>query len=465
MTNKFYITTPIYYPTADPHMGTAYSTIAADVLARWNSIIGKDVFFLTGTDDHGKKVLEYAKKENLSPKEFTDKTVKKFKEDWKKLNISYDRFIRTTDNDHKKVVEEILNRVYKNGDIYKGTYEGWYCTECEAYYTEKDLVDGKCPIHKKTVDKLKEESYFFKLSKYQKFLLKLYKDNPEFISPKQRKNEIIKRVKEDLRDFSISRSTFDWGVKLPFDKKHIAYVWFDALINYYSATRSKGKEKFWPADIHVVGKDIIWFHAVYWPAMLKSAGIELPKVIFAHGFWTVLNEKIGKSAGNAISVNQLIDYAGVDSARYFLIREAPFGRDGDFSEKVLIERHNNELANKLGNLVSRVSSLAEKYGTIKTENKLLKKLPVKSIEKNFEEYHIDRALSDVFSFIDICNEYIQAKKPWETKDKKVLYELAESIKETAKYLKPFIPQTSEKIKKQFSNLNKIKKGEILFKKI
>ena len=475
MKKKFYVTTPIYYPNDVPHIGHAYTTIAADVLARWNKVLGREVFFLTGTDDHGKKILDAAKKHGKKPKEFVDELIPEFKDAWKKLNVEYDRFIRTTDKDHEEVVKKVLQKVFEKGDIYLGNYEGFYCTGCEAYYTEKDLVNGCCPIHKTKIEKLKEESYFFKLSKYQKKLLEFYKKNPEFISPKNRRQEIINRVKEGLQDLSISRTSFDWGIKLPFDKKHICYVWFDALFNYYS-----GAGKFWPADAHIIGKDILWFHTVYWPAFLMSAGIKLPKKVFAHGWWTLDKEKISKSRGKVINIDKLISIAGVDSARYFLLRATPFGDDGDFSEQALIDRHNNELANKLGNLVSRVAGLIEKNGVeksapkgvpsvnedINTEGKvkLLKKLNLKKIEKLFENYEFDKVLNEIFAFIDICNEYVQNKKPWETKDKKVLYELKESILKIAKLLWPFIPESAEKIKKQFSVKN-IKKGEILFKKI
>ncbi|MFH1521726.1 MAG: methionine--tRNA ligase [archaeon] len=464
MVEKFYVTTPIYYPNDIPHIGHAYTTIAADIIARWNKLQGKDVFFLTGTDDHGKKIADTAEAAGKSPKEFTDDLIPKFKDAWEKLNIKYDRFIRTTDKDHEKIVQEILQKCFDNGDIYKGEYEGLYCTGCEAYYTEKDLEDGCCPIHKKPIEKLKEETYFFKLSKYQDKLLKFYKDNPNFISPKHRKQEIINRVKEGLRDLSVSRTSFDWGVPLPFDKKHVAYVWFDALLNYYSATRRKGREKYWPTDIHLIGKDIFWFHTVYWPAFLMSAGIKLPKQVFAHGWWTFDKEKISKSRGKVINIDELIAIAGVDSARYFLFREASFGEDSDFNEQALIDRHNNELANKLGNLVSRTSTLAEKYGIEKTPNILIKELKLKEIDKLMENYEIDKALNEIFAFIDVCNEFVQSKKPWETHDKKILYQLVYSIKEIAKLLSPFIPESAEKILEIFKT-DKIKKGEILFKKI
>ncbi len=351
---KFYVTTPIYYPNDVPHIGHAYTTIVADVLARWNSLLGKDVFFLTGTDDHGKKILESAEEAEKEPKDFVDGLVPKFKDAWKKLNISYDRFIRTTDEDHEKVVKEILQKIWDKDkskpeearDIYLGEYEGLYCTGCEAYYTEKDLEEGCCPIHKKKVEALKEESYFFRLSKYKDELLRLYKKNPDFISPKSRRNEVIKRVEEGLRDLSISRTSFDWGIPLPFDEKHICYVWFDALFNYYSATRDGINEKFWPADVNLVGKDIMWFHTVYWPAFLISAGIEPPKKVFSHGWWTFDKEKISKSRGKVLNVDELISITGnLDSVRYFLCRATPLGDDGDFSEKALIDFRHTRIRN------------------------------------------------------------------------------------------------------------------------
>ena len=480
MEKKFYVTTPIYYPNDIPHIGHAYTTIAADILARWHKLLGEDVFFLTGTDEHGKKIEQTAIKHGKSPKAFVDELVPKFKEAWNKLNIKYDRFIRTTDKDHEDNVKKILEIVYEKGDIYLGEYEGYYCTSCEAYYLEKDLLDECCPIHKTKIERLREKTYFFKLSKYQNKLLELYKKNFQFIQPEFRKKEIINRVKEGLNDLSISRTSFKWGIEIPFDKTHITYVWFDALTNYYTATREKGKEKFWPADVHLVGKDILWFHSVIWPAMLISAGIKTPKTVFAHGWWTFDKEKISKSAGKVINVDELINIAGVDSARYFLFRETPFGDDGDFSEQALIDRHNNELANKLGNLVSRVSALAETHGIKKSSNKLAKKLNLKKIEKHFDNYELDKALNEIFAFIDICNEYIQNKKPWESNTKgkqEILYELSDSIKAIAILLSPFIPETSEKISQVFNfkisykniktplKVSKIKKSPILFQKI
>ena len=465
MAKKFYVTTAIDYVNAEPHIGHAYQKIVADVIVRWHRQKGEDVWFLTGTDEHGKKVQESAEKVGKTPKKFVDEISKKFIESWKALNIEYNRFIRTTDEDHKKVVKEFIEKCNNAGDIYKGTYEGYYCVGCEAYVTEKDLVEGKCPFHpNKNIEKLKEETYFFKLSKYRKFLLDLYKKSPEFVLPEKRRNEVISRVKEDLRDFSITRTSFDWGIPFPLEKGHYTYVWFDALINYISGAGKK--QEFWPADIHLLGKDNTWFHTVYWPAMLKSAGYKLPKITFNHGFLTFNGKKISKSLGNSISPIVLVEKYGADTIRYFCLRHFPFagGNDGDFSEKALIDRHNNELADKLGNLVSRISNLIEKNGVEKTENKLLKKLNKKKIEKLVANYEFDKALNEIFAFIDVCNEYVQSKKPWETKDKKVLYELKESILEISDLLWPFIPESCEKIKKQFSAKN-IKKEEILFKKI
>lgn len=472
---KFYVTTAIDYPNAEPHIGHAYQKVIADVISRWNKILGKDVWFLTGTDEHGKKIQECAEKANKQPKEFVDELAKKFKESWEALNISPNRFIRTTDKDHEKIVQDAIRRCQKNGDIYKGNYEGLYCVGCEAYYTEKDLIDGKCPLHNREIEKIKEESYFFRLSKYEKFLLELYRTNPEFILPKERRNEMINRVKEGLKDLSISRTSFDWGIPFPGDKKHVVYVWFDALFNYLSGS---GKEfHYWPADVHLLGKDNGWFHSVYWPAFLKSAGYNLPKTIFIHGFLTFNGQKISKSLGNSISPNELVKKYGADSVRYFICRNFVFGQDGDFSEEMLIKRHNDELADKLGNLISRVSALVEKYGIQKRKNNLIKELKLNEITKHMQDYEIDKSLNLIFDFIDKCNVYIQEQKPWETKDTKVLYDLVDSIKHFSILLWPFMPKTCEKISKVFGfnisikEINKpikksrIKKAEILFRKI
>jgi len=472
MAKKFYITTAIDYVNAEPHIGHAYQKIIADALARWHKLKGEKVWYLTGTDEHGQKIAKSAKEAGLTEKQFVDKMTKKFREAWDKLNIGYDRFIRTTDKDHERLVQEFIKKIKK--DIYKGEYEGLYCMGCERYYTEKDLQNGECPYHPgKKVENLKEETYYFKLSKYQKQLLKLYES--KFVLPEERRNEIRNRVNEGLQDLSITRTNFSWGIPFPLDKNHVIYVWFDALLNYLSGA-GKNKE-FWPSDVHLLGKDNGWFHAVIWPAMLISAGYELPKTVFIHGFLTFNGQKISKSLGNVISPDYLAENYGIDSIRYFICRNFILGEDGNFSEKSLVDRHNNELADNLGNLVSRVTALAEKYGIEKTENKLLKKLNVKRIEKYVDDFELDKALNEIFAFIDICNEYVQEKKPWETKDKKVLYELIDSIKAIAILLWPFIPETSEKIashlnfKIDYKEIKKpykvqaIKKGEILFRKI
>jgi len=479
---KFYVTTAIDYVNAEPHIGHAYQKIVADVLSRWHKLKGEEVFFLTGTDEYGKKVQKAAESAGKKPKEFVDKISKKFKEAWKSLNIIPDRFIRTTDKDHVQVVKNFIKKCNAAGDIYKGKYEGWYCVDCEAYYTEKDAPGFICSIHKKPLEKLKEETYFFKLSKYKNFLLKYYEEHPEFVLPKERKNEIVNRIKESLKDLSISRTNFDWGIPFPLDKKHVTYVWFDALINYYTATRKKGKEKFWPPNVQLVGKDNTWFHCVYWPAMLESAGKELPKTVFNHGFLTFNKQKISKSLGNVISPKKLVEKYGSDSVRYFCLRHFPFGEDGDFDEKALVSRHNDELANKLGNLVSRVSALAEKYGV--DEKVDFRKIDVdihvsnvvRDISELIEQFKFDKALNSIFAFIDMLNQWVQEWKSWENREKD-LYELSTGIRLVTVLLWPFIPETSEKIAKQFGfkislkeldkplKVIKIKKGKILFKKI
>jgi methionyl-tRNA synthetase len=446
---KFYITTAIDYPNAEPHIGHTYQKVVADVLARWHKVLGEDVLFLTGTDEHGKKIQETAENVGKNPKEFVDELSLKFKEAWKLLNIQYNRFIRTTDEDHEKLVQEVIEKCNKNGDIYLGEYEGYYCVGCEGYLTEKDLVDGKCPYHDKPITKMKEESYFFRLSKYQNFLLDLFKSNPPIILPESRRNEMISRVKEGLNDLSISRTSFDWGIPFPGNSKHVVYVWFDALFNYLTGA---GEEKeFWPASVHLLGKDNGWFHAVYWPAFLKSAGYELPKNVFIHGFVSFNGQKISKSLGNAISPKALVEKYGADTIRYFISRQFPFseGEDGDFSEKALVDRHNNELANKLGNLVSRVAGLIEREGLEKCENSLKNKLDLEKIKKLFNNYEIDKVLNEIFAFIDSCNEYVQEKKPWETHDKKILYELADSIKIIGILLWCFMPSSMERVASDF----------------
>jgi len=470
MKNKFYITTTIPYANGSPHIGFALEIVQADVLARWNKIRKKEVFFLTGTDEHGSKNYKTALKQGLKPKEFVNKNAVLFVELTNKLNISNNNFIRTTDRKvHWPGVVDIWKKLEKKGDIYKKKYVGKYCSGCERYITEKELVRGKCVNHPNIqIEKLSEENYFFKLSKYSDKIIGLVKKDKIKIRPLKWKNDFLGLVKDGLQDVSFSRDTkyLPWGIPVPNDDNQVMYVWCDALPNYLTGIGYPNKrfEKFWPADVHVVGKDMLRFHAGIWPGMLLSADLDLPKEIIVHGFLTVEGKKMSKSVGNVISPLELLKKYSADTLRYFLLRATPFGDDGDFSEKALIDRHNNELANKLGNLVSRVSGLIEKIGIEKTPNKLIKKLNVKNTEKFFSDYEFDKVLNEIFRFIDICNEYVQRNKLWESKDKKKLYELKESILKIAELLEPFIPESAEKIKKQFS-ATKIKKQGILFEKI
>lgn len=467
---KFYVTTTIPYANAPPHIGFALEIVQADVLARWNRLKGKDVFFLTGTDEHGSKIYKTAKVQKLSPKDFVDKNAEFFKELNKKLNISIDNFIRTTNKEkHWPGVVDIWKKLEKKGDIYKKKYVGKYCSGCERFVTEKELKNKRCVNHPSIeIEELSEENYFFKLSKYSDKIKELIESDKYKISPEKWKNDFLGLVKDGLRDISFSRDTkyLPWGIPVPGDDKQVMYVWADALVNYLTGIGYPDKKykKYWPADIHVAGKDMHRFHAGIWPGMLLSVGLPLPKKLIVHGFLTVDGKKMSKSTGNVISPLELLKKYPADTLRYFLMRNVPFGDDGDFSEKALIERHNNELADKLGNLVSRVSSLIEKNETEKTEDKLIKKLNEKKIKKLFENYEFDKVLNEIFAFIDVCNEYVQSKRIWETKDKKALYELKESILKIAELLLPFIPESADKIKKQF-NAKKIKKGKILFEKI
>jgi len=466
---KFYITTAIDYVNARPHIGHAMEKVIADALARWNRLLGKDVWYLTGTDENAQKNAQAAEEAGMSTKKFVDQNSRIFIELCKKLNLSNNDFIRTTEQRHVKVAKEIFKKVYDKGEIYKGKYEGYYCTGCESFITEKDLVDGKCPEHNKKPNFMSEDAYFFKLSKYKNKIIK-FVDN--YIVPESKKNEILSRLKnEELRDLCVSRTNLDWGIDSPIDKNFKIYVWFDALLNYYSGASGN-----WPADIHVIGKGINWFHSVIWPGILMAADIKLPKKLLVHGYLNIKGKKMSKSLGNVIDPIELVDKYGVDAVRYSLLKASVF-EDSDYSEEILVERNNNELADKLGNLVSRVGALAEKNGIQKTTNKLLKRLKLKDIEKKFESYEIDKAINEIFAFVDICNEYVQSRKPWETKDKKVLYELVDSIKAIAILLSPVIPSTCEKIAKDFGFkidykeikkplvVRKIKKPEILFKKI
>ena len=455
MAEKFYITTAIDYVNAKPHIGHAFEKVLADAIARYNKQKGKKVFFLTGVDENAQKNVEAAEKEGIPVKKFVDKNTALFQELCDNLNISYNKFVRTTADEHKKVVHEILEKIINNGDIYEGEYEGEYCTGCESYITERDLVDGKCPEHERKPEHRKEKAYFFKLSKYKNQLIKIAES---YIIPDKKKKEILSRLNDELKDLCITRGSGGWGIDFPKDKDFKVYVWVDALINYISGAKEE-----WPADLHVIGKGINWFHSVIWPALLISAGYKLPEKLLVHGYINIEGKKMSKSLGNIIDPAELLKKYGSDPIRYSLLRCSVF-EDSDFSEEILIERNNNELADKLGNLVSRVSTLAEKNGIQKTPNSLIKRLNNKKIEEYFDSFNLDKALNEIFTFIDICNEYIQNKKPWETKDKKVLYELVESIREISRLLSPFIPDSAEKISQVFKT-DKIKKSPIIFKKI
>jgi len=455
MKTTFYITTAIDYVNARPHIGHAFEKVIADVLARHHKQKGEEVFFLTGVDENAQKNVQAAESKGIPVKEFIDENAKLFLDLCNGLNSSHNKFIRTTAKEHAKVVHEILNKIIKKGDIYKGTYEGYYCSGCETYITEKDLVDGKCPEHNKEPEYRKEEAYFFKLSKYKDRLIKFVE---KFIVPDSKRKEILSRLNGELRDICISRKGAEWGVDFSGDKNFKVWVWIDALINYVSGAKDK-----WPADVHVIGKGINWFHSVSWPAILMSADYKLPETLFVHGYLISGGKKMSKSLGNVIDPLELLKKYKTDSVRYALLRCSVFD-DSDFSEEILIERNNNELANKLGNLVSRVSGLIEKYGVEKSENELIKKLNEKKIEKYFDSFELDKALNEIFAFVDFCNEYVQQKKPWESKDKKVLFELKEAILKIAKLLWPFIPESSENITKIFS-AKKIKKAAPLFEKI
>ncbi|OGT99102.1 MAG: methionine--tRNA ligase [Geobacteraceae bacterium GWC2_48_7] len=467
MKPTFYVTTPIYYVNDVPHIGHAYTTVAADVLARYKRLKGFDVCFLTGSDEHGQKVEKAATTAGETPLELADRVVKRFQALWERLGISNTDFIRTTQERHKKGVAHIFQDILAKGDIYLGEYEDWYCTPCETFWTETQLIEGRCPDCNRPVEKLKEESYFFRMSKYQEQLLAHIEANPDFIQPKSKRNEIISFVKEGLRDLSVSRTTFTWGIPVPGNPKHIIYVWFDALTNYITALgypdKNSGYEQYWPVNVHLIGKDILRFHAVYWPTFLMAAGLPLPQRVFAHGWWTVEGQKMSKSLMNVVEPNMLIDKYGVDVVRYFLLREVPFGLDGDFSHAALVQRLNSDLANDLGNLLSRSTAMAVKYfngvlpavGELNDIDLALKARTeemVASVEGHINDMAFSKALQAIWDVVSAGNKYIDESAPWTlAKDPAkaerlatVMYCLLESQRVVHTLLSAFLPATSQK---------------------
>lgn len=469
MTKPYYITTPLYYVNAKPHIGHAYTNILCDTFARFHKFIGEEVFFLTGTDEHGTKIDKAAKELNQEPKAYVDEMVPQFKSLWKLLGIEYDFFIRTTDGAHKKIVQDVLLELEKKGEIYKAGYKGWYCTPCESFWTKLQLVEGKCPDCHRDVQELSEENYFFKLSKYQKWLIEYIQKNPDFIRPEIRKNEILGFLREPLEDLCITRprARLSWGIDYPSSKNHVVYVWFDALVNYLSATRfpevSKKFPSLWPADIHVVGKDILRHHAVYWPIMLQASGLAMPKMVLAHGWWTMSGTKVSKSRGNAVDPVELVKKYGVDAFRYFLLNEVTLGLDGAFSEDLLAERYTSDLANDLGNLWFRLASMLDKYfeGKIpagKASGPLLNSTLelYGKVDRFMKQYDLREALASIWQVITLCNQYVEEKKPWVlAKDPARKGELAQDLRTLAEcmahiavLLGSFLPETSEKILKR-----------------
>lgn len=474
---KYYITTAIAYTSRKPHIGNSYEIVMTDALARYKRMLGYDVFFLTGTDEHGQKIEEYAKKAGVTPKEYVDKVAGEIKDICDILNTTYDHFIRTTDDYHEETVKKIFKKLYEQGDIYKSSYEGLYCTPCESFWTESQLVDGKCPDCGREVKKAKEEAYFFRMSKYQKQLEQYIEDNPDFIYPEQRKKEMVNNfIKPGLQDLCVSRTSFKWGIPVDFDPDHVVYVWIDALSNYITALgynpegSADNYKKYWPADVHIIGKDILRFHTIYWPIMLMALGEPLPKQVFAHPWLLFGEDKMSKSRGNVIYADDLAKLIGVDAVRYYLLSEMPYTSDGSITYETVFERYNSDLANTLGNLVNRTVAMSNKYfdgeimqptatEPVDDELKTVALNTVKNVDKLLNEYRMSDAIDAVISLARRSNKYIDETAPWVlAKDEAnkerlgtVLYNLLESIRYIAILISPFMPETAEKIFEQINS--------------
>ena len=482
MDNKsFYISTAIAYASSKPHIGNTYEIVLADVIARYKRLCGYDVYFQTGTDEHGQKIEEKALAEGKTPQDFVDEKSEVIKYIWDKMNTSYNKFVRTTNPEHKKIVSDIFKKLYDQGDIYLGEYKGLYCTPCESFWTESQLVDGKCPDCGREVKESSEEAYFFKMSKYSKWLEEYINDNPDFIQPEARKNEIMNNfIKPGLQDLCVSRTSFKWGVPVNFDDKHVVYVWIDALSNYITflgynplGESADSFKKYWPADIHLIGKDILRFHTIYWPIMLHALGLELPKHIFGHPWLLFGNDKMSKSKGNIVYADDLVDKYGVDAVRFYMIHEIPYASDGTYTEDLLIDSINNNLANNLGNLINRTIGMSKKYFNGIVENKEIKEnvddslvdvvLSLKKeIDEDINKFRIADSLEKIMNAYRRCNKYIDETMPWllfKDPDKHdrlatIIYNLVESIRIITVYLQAYLPSTADSIFKQInSNLN------------